>query len=144
MWQSNWTRESIIQIPYIKTWRKAIDLSLNNKQVCLYLSLRWRHNGHDGVSNHQPHDCLPNRLFRPRSRKTSKLCVTGLCEEFTGDRWIPRTKASNAENISIWWRHHIHICDNSIKRAHVMFRIACLTNLRHRVLEPILTNMDQL
>ena len=26
--------------------------------------------------------------------------------EFTGDRWIPRTKASNAENVSIWWRHH--------------------------------------
>ena len=26
--------------------------------------------------------------------------------EFTGDRWIPRTKASNTENISIWWRHH--------------------------------------
>ena len=22
------------------------------------------------------------------------------------DRWIPRTKGSSAENISIWWRHH--------------------------------------
>ena len=29
-----------------------------------------------------------------------------LCGEFTGDRWIPRTKASNVENVSIWWRHH--------------------------------------
>ena len=28
--------------------------------------------------------------------------------EFTGDRWIPCTKASNAENVSIWWRHHGH------------------------------------
>ena len=26
--------------------------------------LQWHHNGHDGVSNHQPHDCLLNRLFR--------------------------------------------------------------------------------
>ena len=26
--------------------------------------------------------------------------------EFTGHRWIPHTKASNAEYISIWWRHH--------------------------------------
>ena len=26
--------------------------------------------------------------------------------EFTGQRWIPLTKASNAENVSIWWRHH--------------------------------------
>ena len=29
-----------------------------------------------------------------------------LCGEFTGDRWIPRKMASNAENVSIWWRHH--------------------------------------
>ena len=42
-------------------------------------SLHWRHNRHDGVSNHQPHDCLLNHLFRRRSKKTSKLRVTGLC-----------------------------------------------------------------
>ena len=42
-------------------------------------SLRWRHNGRDSVSNHQPHDGLLNRLFRRRSKKTSKLRVTGLC-----------------------------------------------------------------
>ena len=29
-----------------------------------------------------------------------------LCGEFTGDRWIPAQKASSAENVSIWWRHH--------------------------------------
>ena len=33
----------------------------------------------DGVSNHQPHQCLLSRLFGCRSKKTSKLCVTGLC-----------------------------------------------------------------
>ena len=42
-------------------------------------SLRWRHSYHDGVSNHQPHGCLLNRLFMRRSKKTSKLRVTGLC-----------------------------------------------------------------
>ena len=42
-------------------------------------TLQWRHNGRDGVLNHQPHDCLLNRLFRRRSKKTSKLRVTGLC-----------------------------------------------------------------
>ena len=41
--------------------------------------LPWRHNDHDSVSNHQPHGCLLNRLFRRRSKKTSKLRVTGLC-----------------------------------------------------------------
>ena len=42
-------------------------------------ALQWRHNDHDGVSNHQPHSCLLNRLLRRRSKKTSKLRVTGLC-----------------------------------------------------------------
>ena len=42
-------------------------------------TLRWRHNDHDGGSNHQPHGCLLNRLFRRKSKKTSKLRVTGLC-----------------------------------------------------------------
>ena len=68
-------------------------------------SLQWRHN--DGVSNHQPHDCLLKRLFRRRSKKTSKLRVTGLCEgnsPVTGE--FPARRASNAENVSIWWSHH--------------------------------------
>ena len=34
--------------------------------------------GRDGVSNHQPHDCLLSCLFRRRSKKTSKLRVAGL------------------------------------------------------------------
>ena len=40
---------------------------------------QWRHNGRDGVLNHQPHDRLLNRLFRLRSTKTSKLGVNALC-----------------------------------------------------------------
>ena len=43
------------------------------------LSLQWRHNGRNDVSNHQRHHCLLSRLFRHRSEKTSKLRVTGLC-----------------------------------------------------------------
>ena len=43
-------------------------------------ALQWRHNESDGVSNHQAHDILLNRLFRRRSKKTWKLYVTGLCE----------------------------------------------------------------
>ena len=35
--------------------------------VALHL-LRWRHNDHDSVSNHQPHDCLPNPLYGRRSK----------------------------------------------------------------------------
>ena len=47
-------------------------------------TLRWNHNERDGVSNHQPHDCLLNRLFRRRSKKTPKLRVTGLCKGIHG------------------------------------------------------------
>ena len=36
---------------------------LFNKQTCFW-SLQWRHNERDGVLNHQPHDCLLNRLFK--------------------------------------------------------------------------------
>ena len=42
-------------------------------------TLQWRHNDHGGVSNHRPRGCLLNCLFRRRSKKTSKLRVTGLC-----------------------------------------------------------------
>ena len=50
-------------------------------QLHQHFSLRWCHNGHDGVSNHQPQHCLPNRLCGCRSKKTSKLRVTGLWAE---------------------------------------------------------------
>ena len=43
------------------------------------LPLQWCHNDHGDVSNHQPHGCSPNRLFRRKSKKTSNLRVTGLC-----------------------------------------------------------------
>ena len=70
-------------------------------------TLRWRQNGRDSVSNHQPHDCLLNRLFRRRSKKTSKLLVTGLCARNSpGTGEFPAQMASYAENVSIWWRHH--------------------------------------
>ena len=60
------------------------------------------------AQNHQPHDCLLNRLFRRRSNKTSKLRVTGLCAgtlPATGE--FPAQMASNTENVFIWWRHNV-------------------------------------
>ena len=70
-------------------------------------TLRWCHNRRDSVSNHQPHDCLLNCLFTRISKKTSKLRVTGLCVgNSPGTGEFPAQMASNAENVSIWWRHH--------------------------------------
>ena len=72
-------------------------------------SIQWRHYECDGVSNRRRVDCLHNRLFRRRSKNTSKLRVPGLCEgnsPVTVE--IPAPSASNAENVPIWWSHHDH------------------------------------
>ena len=71
------------------------------------MALRWRQNDHPGVSKYQPHDCLLNCWFGRTSEKTSKLRVTGLCagnSPVTGE--FPAQMASNAENVSIWWRRY--------------------------------------
>ena len=116
--KSPWFRSAvIISLPSVSIWKvgqyhclpRSIWWTLHPKTT-----LQWRHNEHDGVSNHQPYDCLLNRLFRRRFKKTSKLRVTGLCDgnslvtgEFPAShRWFPAQRASNAENVSIWWRHH--------------------------------------
>ena len=71
-------------------------------------SLQWRHNECDGVATHRGLDCLFNRLFRRRSKKTSKLRLTSLSEgnsSVTGE--FPAQRASSSENVFIWWRHHV-------------------------------------
>ena len=79
----------------------------SNRIATLLVSLQWRHNGRDGVSNHRPYDCLLNRLFRRRSKKTSKPRVTGLwAGNSPGTGEFPAQMASYAEIVSIWWRHH--------------------------------------
>ena len=59
------------------TTHPSTDVCVNEKGQSRH-AFEWRHNGRDSVSNHQPHDCLLNRLFRRRSKKTSQLRVTGL------------------------------------------------------------------
>ena len=60
----------------------------------------------------QPATENPISRFTRRSKKTSKVRVTGLCEgnsPVTGE--FPEQRASNAENVSIWLRHHV---DNTL------------------------------
>ena len=86
------------QWPRLSQWRRLLKTSV---------PLQWRHDERDGTSNHQPHDCFLNGLFRRTSKRTSKLRVTGLCEgnsPVTGE--FPAERASNSENVFIWWRHH--------------------------------------
>ena len=79
----------------------------NFRKNIYFGALLWRHNGSDGVSNLQPHDCLLYRLFGHRSKKASKLCDTGLCAGNSPETAeFPVQMASNAENVFIWWRHY--------------------------------------
>ena len=92
-------------------------------------TLRWRHNGYDGVSNPQPHHCLLNRLFGCRSKKTAKLRVTGLCAgNSPGTGEFPAQMTSNAENVSIWWRHH--------EGCHILFEVIYVGGQGKHGLEP--------
>ena len=80
--------------------------------------LHWRNNECDGVSIQQRLVCLLRRLFGPRSKKTSKLLVTGLCggnSPVTGG--FPSQRASYAERLpfddvimrQMVWNYHICI-----------------------------------
>ena len=76
--------------------KSYVTLSVNYCNMSM--ALRWRHNEHNDVSNHQPHDCLLNHLFRCRSKKTSKFRFTGLCvgnSPVAGE--LPTQMASNGE-----------------------------------------------
>ena len=78
--------------------------------------LQWRNNDRDDVSNNQFNGFLLNRLFRRRSKKTSKLRVTGLCvgnSPVTGE--FPAQRASNAEYVPISWHLHAERCGNSTR-----------------------------
>ena len=80
--------------------------------VSRYNSLQWHRHGRNGVSNHQHHDCLFNRLFRRISKKTSKLRVTGLCvgnSPVTGE--FPTQRASYAKK-------SFHLMTSSWNKAH--------------------------
>ena len=70
--------------------------------------LQWCHNERHCVSNHWRLGCLLSRLLSRKSGKISKLRITGLCElnsPVTGGFLSQR--ARNADNVSIWWRHHV-------------------------------------
>ena len=99
-----WRRKTLLWL--LVEWRLLVSYWFRWRFIAC--SVQWRHNGRDSVSNHQPHDCFLKRLFRHRSKKTSKLRVTGLCARNSPEAGeFPAQMASNAENVSIWWRHQV-------------------------------------
>ena len=114
MLSSNWFMwyhllDPIIMTPDCYIYQNSPIFQYTKQSHIKIWPLQWHYNGRDGVSNHKPHDCLLDRLFRRRSKKTSKLRITGLCagnSPVTGE--LPTQMASNTENVSFWWCHHGH------------------------------------
>ena len=93
--------------PVVSTKHGVINDMLLMKHVAFHNhcgQLWWipSHNGRNGISYHQPHHYLLDHLFRCRSKKTSKLCITHLC---AGNSPVTTQMASNMENVFIWWSH---------------------------------------
>ena len=106
LWNQNIILKEHIWVSYENV--SHIDFGISLFIAASMRSLQWRHNERDGVSNYQPRHCLLNRFFKRRSKKTSMLRVTGLCvgnSPVTGE--FPAQMASNTENVSILWRHHV-------------------------------------
>ena len=69
----------------------------------IWCTSQWRHNERDSLKS--PASRLFTQLFiQMQFKVTPKLCVTSLCVPVTGE--FPAQRASTAENVSIWWRHH--------------------------------------
>ena len=72
-----------------------------------WISLQWRHNEHDGVSNRQPRLCyfaVYSGADQRKHQSSASLAFVGN-SQVTGE--FPAQMVSIAENIFILWRHHL-------------------------------------
>ena len=97
--------------------------------VCTQLvSLHWRHMSELASQITSLAIVYSTVKSRRRSKKTSKLHVTDLCaanSPVTGE--YPAQRASNAENVSIWWRHHwvrrVYICNIALQKLYQLYQL---------------------
>ena len=96
LWHHYTTNESHKSLCDGRILKLTYGLSLTCTRTHTLISLQWRHNERDGVSNHQPHDCLLNRIFKAQNKENIKAPrLWPLSGEFIEDRWIPRTKGQS-------------------------------------------------
>ena len=100
-------------------WNNSCMIYIIVFEFVVHKSLQWRHNGRGGLiivywivysgADHRKHQSSASLAFvRGIHRWPVKLRVTGLCtgnSPVTGE--FPAQMASNAEYVSIWWRHHV-------------------------------------
>ena len=90
-----------VGVIFVKRWPEV-------KYICITLPLKCYHYNGIIMGIKSPASRLFTQAFiQVQIKENIKLCITGLCVgnspvtgEFLGQR------ASNAKNVSIWWRHH--------------------------------------
>ena len=90
-----------------------------------------------------------NCLFRCRSKKTSKLCITGLCvgnPPVTGI--FPSHRTRNAENVSIWRCHHVitlttYLLNHTMhsRMMHMVHALLCFAVLEYHLILPTIVRV---
>ena len=104
---------------------KVLNFNFNIIALCsgvLRYSLQWRHNECHGVSNHR---CI-DFLFRRRSKKTSKLHVTGHWEGFRkSNNFLYLNQLIHYSRYSYYRVFSAHSCWNPV---HISINLTCLKN----------------
>ena len=98
-----------VWVPRTNIWVAVAVLLLKFDRWQLW-TLQWRHNNCHGVSNHQCLDCLPTVCSEVDQSKHQSCASLVLWGEYTGDRWIARTKGQQCEKYfhlitSSWYRN---------------------------------------
>ena len=77
----------------------------HNKETHFYL--QWRHNEHDDVSNHHPHEFYST--FHSGAGQLNHQSSASLAFLWRINRWpvnSPHERPITRKNVSIWWRRH--------------------------------------
>ena len=82
---AKWSPDPHSSCRYHRAWQWQANFEYSTKHSVTRESLLWRHNGCNGISNHQLNDCLHNRIFRRRSKKTSSAASLAFLREI--NRW---------------------------------------------------------
>ena len=82
----------IYNAPVLNPWLSVErNTGINCRRLRIVFPLQWHHNGRAGVSNHQPHDCLLNRLFNADQRKHQSSASLAF-------RWVIHRSQVNSQN----------------------------------------------
>ena len=83
LWTKSWVNEILSIFEYEIRFGRLTHIAQGSR------TLEWRHNGRDGVSNHQPRDCLLNRLFKAQIKQHQSSASLAFVRRI--HRWLPRT-----------------------------------------------------